>query len=94
MQGVSPDGVRLFEQPSCEAVAVGIELAPGLKNTSEDPPDSCLRLAITAQASPSYLEDQSTVPFEEGRQGIVATGAQRIHQFCIGECSKPTGGTN
>jgi len=84
----------VFEQPSCEAVAVGIELVLGLKNTSEDPPDSCLRLAIIAQASPSYLEDQSTMPFEEGRKGIVATGAQRVHQFCIGEGSKPTGGTN
>jgi hypothetical protein len=83
----------LFEQPGCEAVAVGIELVLGLKNTSEDPPDSCLGLAISAQPSPSYLEDQSTVPFEEGGQGIVATGAQRIHQFCIGERSKPTGGT-
>jgi len=94
MQGVSRTGLRLFEQPSFEAVAVGIELVLGLKTISEDPPDSCLRLTITAQASPSYLEDQSTVPFEEGRQGIVATAAQRIHQICIGECSKPTGGTN
>jgi len=87
-------GLRLFEQPSCEAVAVGIELILGLKNISEDPPDSCLRLTITAQASPNYLEDQSTVPFEEGRQGIVATAAQRIHQFCIGEGSKATRGAN
>src|SRR5216684_1864336 len=86
--------VCVLKEPSCKIPTIGIELTLCSKNIKEDPLNSLFRFAVIPQYHSRCAEYQRAVPFEQNCQRIVTSRAQRRHEICIREGSKPGGRAN